>query len=125
MSNEVTTCPCKCASANEYVDTHWRDFPVEPAGLKGRSAARSFVEHALIWGLLYLPAWGVASSLWFGTLQALSIALIAGGFGLMLWQGCRGVKAYAGFVERQKAKAVQAARDMAYRDYMQKSYSGV
>jgi hypothetical protein len=58
-------------------------------------------------------------------LQVLSIALIAGGVGLMLWQGCRGVKAYAGFAERQKAKAVQASRDMAYREYMQKSYGGL
>jgi len=125
MSNEVATCPCKCASVNEYVDTHWRDFPVEPAGLKGRSAARSFVEHAVIWGLLYLPVWGVASSLWFGTLQVISVALIVGGIGLMLWQGFRGVKAYENFVERQKVKAVEAARSMAYKEYMQKSYGNM
>lgn len=124
MSNE-TVCPCKCSSVNEYVDTHWRDFPVEPTGLKGRSAGRSFVEHAALWGLLYLPGWVVASGWIGGPWNLAGIALVLVGIGLMLWQGFLGVKAYAGFVERQKAKAVQASRDMAYREYMQKSYGGL
>lgn len=87
-----------------------------------RSATKSFIEHAAVAGLLYIPFWGMASAWIGGPWNLAGIALVLIGAGLMLWQGCKGVTAYRAFLVRQAQKAEADRKAQEYREYMHETY---